>query len=108
MEKDQHAKKQAEFAQKGKRFTSEGAKRLDANYREVEIQSNQLGLTLMLVRQKLQPFVDEGFIYKDRKVESKKIKVDHRKAKQDAELKERIEAYRQKINSCMAEKNDVG
>ena len=68
----------------------------------MEIQSAQLGLTLMQVRQKLQPFVDEGFIYKDRKVESKKFtKQQKGKTKQDAELEERIEAFRNKINECI-------
>ena len=35
-----HIKRQAMFAQKGKKFPSEGARRLDAAYKEVEIMSN--------------------------------------------------------------------
>ena len=63
-----HIQKQAKFAQKGMIFASEAAKRLDACKREVEMMSVQLGLTLVQTRQKLQPFLDEGVVYKDRKV----------------------------------------
>lgn len=48
-----HMKKQAEFMQKGKAFPSEGARRLDAAYREVDLMSTQLGLNLVATRQKL-------------------------------------------------------
>jgi len=58
--------------------------------------SNQLGLTLVATRQKLQPFVDEGVIYKDRKIVSKKNQEDV-KSRRDAELDERIVAYKEKI-----------
>ena len=61
----------------------------------------------MQTRQKLQPFVDEGFIYKDRKIASKKnekMKGKEKKARQDAELQERILAYKDKINECIKHK----
>jgi len=44
----------------------------------------------------LQPFVDEGVIYKDRKIVNKKKEGETIKRK-DAELEERITAYRDKI-----------
>ena len=65
--------------------------------------SNQLGLTLVITRQKLQPFVDEGVIYKDRKIVNKKKEQDTVKRK-DAELEERVTAYRDKIHDCITYK----
>lgn len=48
-------------------FQSDEAKALDVVFREVGILSNQLGMTLVNTRQKLQPFIDEGVVHKDRK-----------------------------------------
>ena len=95
-----HIKKRAEFMQKDSKFPSEGARRLDAAYREVDLMSNQLGLTLVATRQKLQPFVDDGVIYKDRKIVSKKLE-ESKKNRRDAELDERIVAYKEKIQETI-------
>ena len=58
----------------------------------------------MQTRQKLQPFVDEGFVYKDRKKDIHQNKHKEVKMKQDAELHERIFAYRDKIMYCITHK----
>lgn len=53
-------------------FQSEEARALDVVFREVGILSNQLGMTLVNTRQKLQPFIDEGVVHTDRKIRKKK------------------------------------
>ena len=56
--------------------------------------SNQLGLTLVQTRQKLQPFLDQGVVYKDRKI----VKIDDNgDEKKNADIEERIVLYREKI-----------
>ena len=55
-------------------FNTEAEKELDASTKQVELLGVQLGLTLVALRQKLQPFIDEGVIYKDRKLVNKKRK----------------------------------
>jgi hypothetical protein len=46
---------------------SDEAKRLDSLYREVMQLSGSVAMNLVATRQKLQPFVSEGVVYKDRK-----------------------------------------
>ena len=41
------------------------------------ILSNQLGMTLVNTRQKLQPFIDEGVVHKDRKKVKRSEKADN-------------------------------
>lgn len=43
------------------------AKRLDSLYREVMQLSGAVAMNLVATRQKLQPFVSEGVVYRDRK-----------------------------------------
>ena len=73
-----YVKNQAKMQQKievKEPFQSEEAKALDCVYREVGIPSNQLGMTLVHTRQKLQPFIDEGFVNEDRKHKTAKDKM---------------------------------
>ena len=102
-----HIKKQAIHAQKenerkgGKRITSAGALQLDITQRECEFMSNQLGLNLVQLRQKLKPFIDEGVIYKDRKQVNKKLAMKALQAKEiivDVALETNIAIMQQKID----------
>ena len=45
-------------------------------FKEVGIQSNHLGMTLVNTREKLKPFVDDGVVHKDRKREVKRARDD--------------------------------
>ena len=69
----EYIRKQALFAQKGKFFSSEAAQKLDLTTRECAFMGNQLNFQLVALRQKLKPFIDEGVIYKDRKLVNKKM-----------------------------------
>ena len=91
-----HIKLQAEREQKGMWFPSDGAKRLDTLFREVELMSTQLRMTLVQTRSKLQPFIDEGVIYKDRKIVRYK-RDDEKMNHIDPEVEERIMNYKDKI-----------
>jgi hypothetical protein len=48
-------------------FLSDEARHLDLVYREVNGMHENLQLSLVLCRQKLAPFLDDGFVHKDRK-----------------------------------------
>ena len=62
---------------------------------------NQLGLTLVQTRQKLQPFLDDGVVYKDRKVVKRAQEENKRR---NADLEDRIVSYREKIAACIENK----
>ena len=102
-----HQKKQAAQAQKNNKakFPSEEARILDQLFKEVGIQSNHLGMTLVQTREKLKPFVDDGVVFKDRKREAKKTNDDFFNQKKNAELEEKICAYKIKIQENIEEKN---
>ena len=51
-------------------------------------------MTLVQTRQKLQPFLDDGVVYKDRKIVKK---VEDESKRRDADLEERIVKYREQI-----------
>ena len=102
-----HITKQAIHAQKenerkgGKRLTTAGALQIDITQRECEFMSNQLGLNLVQLRQKLKPFIDEGVIYKDRKQVNKKLAMKALQAKEiivDVALETNIAIMQQKID----------
>lgn len=50
-----------------RRFMGDEAKRLDSMFEEVGTISALVAMNLVATRQKLQPFVSEGVVYKDRK-----------------------------------------
>ena len=52
---------------KNRQLMSDEAKRLDSLFREVVQISGSVAMNLVATRQKLQPFVSEGVVYKDRK-----------------------------------------
>ena len=74
---DPYVKKQAQLQYKtvprNRRdpLQSDEAKALDIVMREVGILSNQLSMTLVNTRQKLQPFIDCCYVHEDRKKKSK-------------------------------------
>ena len=79
-------------------FQSDEAKALDVVFREVGILSNQLGMTLVNTRQKLQPFIDEGVVHKDRKKAKKSEKADNEtkiERKIDMTLHAEVRQYRE-------------
>jgi len=53
--------------QKTRYLMSEEAKRLDSLFKDVMQVSSSVAMNLVTTRQKLQPFVCEGVVYKDRK-----------------------------------------
>ena len=87
------------------KFPSEEARKLDMLYKEVGIQSNHLGMTLVQTREKLKPFVDDGVVHKDRKKETKRATDDFINQKKNADLEERICSYKIKIQESIEEKN---
>ena len=84
-------------------FQSVEAKALDVVFREVGILSNQLGMTLVNTRQKLQPFIDEGVVHQDRKRRKKDKKSEEIKIERkiDCTLHSEVAEYRAKIKDLM-------
>ena len=99
---DKYVRKQVLKSQQGKAFPSKEAKRLDVVFKEVGILSNQLAMTLVNTRQKLQPFVDEGVVHKDRKKATKK-NVDEvsKQRQQDSKVTDKIREYREAIQDAI-------
>ena len=99
-----HIARQAEYAQKGLDFQSEAHKRLDCGERQVEMLRSQVGVTLVQLRQKLQPFIDEGVVYKDRKLVNKKKKRHEISLMKENELEEAVGRYKEQIQACIKHK----
>ena len=59
-------------------------------------------MTRVQTRSKLQPFIDEGVIYKDRKIVRYK-RDDEKMNHIDPEVEERIMNYKDKIQACIRE-----
>lgn len=103
---DTYIKQQAMNEQKNqdKTFQSKEARKLDIVFREVGIMSNQLAMTLVNTRQKLQPFLDDGVVHKDRKKATKKnLDENSSKRQQDPRVIDKIRDFRERIHACIEE-----
>lgn len=70
---------------------------MDLLFKEVGVQSNHLGMTLVTTREKLKPFVDDGVVHKDRKHVVRKGGEDFTNQRKNAQLEERICEYKVKL-----------
>ena len=85
-------------------FKSEAEQRLDLTTRECAFMGNQLSFALVALRQKVKPFIDEGVIYKDRKLVNKRMEkkaLQSRNQINDADLEEEINKIRTKITDAI-------